>query len=119
MDFYQLRKKTKLPTGEIKYEGIQVYYSCFAERLQTEILLQVVYEMEKKNLTNLHCFPPPPDADIQNVNTPPAEASGQAGNDVCSLVGEVTGSASFSFCPAARPPRLHLFSFSLPLSLLK
>lgn len=43
----------------MKYEGIQVYYSCFAERLQTEILLQVVYEIEKEKETNLYCFFPP------------------------------------------------------------
>lgn len=50
-------------------------------------LLPVVYEMEKKKSNKTALFFPP-DANMQNVNTPCTEASGQAGKDVCSLVGE-------------------------------
>lgn len=49
--------------------------------------LPIVYEMEKKKSNKSALFFPP-DANMQNVNTPSAEASGQAGNEVCSLVGE-------------------------------
>lgn len=107
----------KLPTGEMKYEGIQVYYSCFAERLQTEILLQVVYEIEKKMKQVCIVFSPLMQTYKTWTHHPlkhlarleMMSAAWLESNGICLLFILLRR-------PPARPPRLHLFLFSLLLN---